>query len=519
MRPTLADEGDGLTVTKADQRGFLLEVNGPTLDLLHSRLDHLPNLRSFFEKGAWGKLTGPLQPTPPTCYATLYCGANPGKTGLFDFFSFPAGGYEQRPTAAVHLAEQTVFHHLSQQGKRVGLLNAFLTDPPPRLNGFVVSGDEGVGDTFTYPHEIGDSLLRAGYQVPFGASYATGRELGFLTHVQNVLAMRRAAMANLFNNRDWDFGLLSIIALGELLHAFWRFIDPSHPQFRAAQELFDGADPVLQSLKIVDDMVGDALRLVGDEGFVMVMGAWGHRLTHSRVWLNRFLEQEGYLFFRKNLASRRRYIFNRLGLDAAVAERIVHRTNLYRVLHYKVKRGNRATMKGAMFLSHADIDWSRTRAAALGFMGQIYLNLRDERPEGMIVPGEYQSLCDSLRQRLLALRDPRNGQAVVAKVLQREEIYDGPFLENAPHLLVVFHDGYAGDDRFSSCQQVVSSSDKRLSSEHVNESFFLARGPGVANREVAMRLEEVAPTILSAFGLAVPASFEGSAAPIFNMKP
>jgi hypothetical protein len=53
----------------------------------------------------------------------------------------------------------------------------------------------------------------------------------------------------------------------------------------------------------------------------------------------------------------------------------------------------------------------------------------------------------------------------------------------------------------------------------VNESFFLARGPGVANREVAMRLEEVAPTILSAFGLAVPASFEGSAAPIFNMKP
>jgi len=497
------------------QRVFILEVSGPTLDFLRERQASLPNIRRFLEQGAWGTLRGPLQPVAPQSFATLLTGRNPGATGLFDFFKFPAGGYERVPYGTQLLHQPTVYQLLSDRGMRVGMLNVPLTFPLAEVNGFVVSGDEGIGDEFAFPPDIGRRLREKGYFVPFGASYAPGREREFSDRALRVLDMRRQAMRMLFGDGQWSFGMLTIHMYGELLHAFWKFYDPAHPEYRPAPVVFNGRDPFLEALVGIDELLGEIVELAGPRGLVLFVGAWGHRLEHSKVHLNALLEREGYLRFRRDPGTRLKHLVYRLGITSASAERLAHRLNLWRFFHYKLARGQRAKVTGATFLSYRDVDWARTRAVAMGYLGQVFLNVSGHRPLGVIPPERYHAERDRLQRLLADLRDPRTGQAMVERVATRDESYRGPEVTHAPDLVVEWKPGYSGDAGLSGAGKIVTQSPPNHSSDHWNQSFLLASGEGVRSGELAATLEDIAPTVLRALGVSAPVDFDGRVLPLW----
>jgi predicted AlkP superfamily phosphohydrolase/phosphomutase len=502
--------GDGVY-----NRAFIFEMAGPTLDFLDARREALPNIRRFMDQGAWGRLRGPLQPGAPQSFATLLTGMNPGATGLFDTFGFAAGGYDRVPSDARSLRRPCLHEVLSEHGKRVGLLNVPLTAPLRAVNGFVVSGDEGVGEEFAYPAEVRDALVADGYVVPFGASCAAGREREFADHALGVLAMRRRAALKLFGDSRWQFGMLTLHLYGELLHAFWKFYDERHPDYRPAADVFAGRDPLLEALRAADELLGQLVALAGPRGLVIFMGAWGHRLVHSKVHLNSVLARSGDLCFGRDPRTQVKRMMFRLGVTSASAERLAHRLNLWKLFHYKLARGQRAKVTGATFLSYRDIDWSRTRAAAIGSLGQVYLNVRGHRPHGVIPPERSAAERDRLGRLLTDLRDPRTGEPVVERVLTREEIYRGEEMTNAPDLVVEWRAGYAGDGGLSGAGKVVTPAPPNLSSEHWNESAFLALGPDVVPGRVAATLEDVTPTVLQALGVPIPAGLDGTVLPLW----
>jgi hypothetical protein len=90
--------------------------------------------------------------------------------------------------------------------------------------------------------------------------------------------------------------MFTIHLCGELLPAFWKFYDPSHPEYRPAQTLFGSRDPLLEVLVAIDAILGEIIELAGPRGLVLYLGAFGHRLEHTRVHLNALLEREGCLF-------------------------------------------------------------------------------------------------------------------------------------------------------------------------------------------------------------------------------
>lgn len=491
------------------ERVFVLDVTGLTLDLLRERVDDLPNLRRLLERGAWGHMEGPLQPVAPTSYGTLWTGKNPGKTGIFDYFLFPAGGYERIPCDLAALRAEPLFQTLTRAGRRVGILNAPLTHPLPRVEGFVVSGDEGIGEDFARPEPVRARLAEAGYQVPFGASYASGRELEFHRHAVELWSRRAEAFHLLFADREWDLGWFTVHLFGELLHAFWRFYDPAHPDCRPREEAFGDADPFLDLLTRIDALVGEVVELVGPRGLVLFLGAWGHRLERSRLDLNAFLARRGYLRFRRAPVVTAKRLLANSGFSLSAVERLAHRLQLWKLFHYGLPRGQRAAIRDAAFLSLDDVDWRRTRAVASGHGGQIYLNTREARPSGIIGPEEYPAERARLRERLAALRDPRTGEAIVHRVHAREEIYEGPELANAPDLVVELGEGWAAPPDLSGARRIVSDSPVDHSSEHWNRSAFLAWGEGICPGEVEVRLEDVAPTVLSELGVAAPPGCDG----------
>jgi predicted AlkP superfamily phosphohydrolase/phosphomutase len=165
-------------------------------------------------------------------------------------------------------------------------------------------------------------------------------------------------------------------------------------------------------------------------------------------------------------------------------------------------------------------DWARTRLYSVGSCGHIYVNLRGREPHGQVAPGaEYDRLLRAATDHLLALRDPQDGQAVIERVWQREELYHGPALARAPDLVLSWRDdayeprpalGAPGlpvfQDRVGLSEFVATP----LTGCHRRDGILLAYGAGIEPGPVMDgSILDLAPTILYALGLSVPREMDG----------
>jgi predicted AlkP superfamily phosphohydrolase/phosphomutase len=151
----------------------------------------------------------------------------------------------------------------------------------------------------------------------------------------------------------------------------------------------------------------------------------------------------------------------------------------------------------------------------MGYLGQIYLNVRGHRPQGTIAMADYARERDTLRNLLAGIRDPRSGQPIVERVVTRDEAYSGGELTNAPDLIVHLREGYSGQSGFSA-GRLVTDAPANHSSDHWDQSFLLALGDGIRAGQLESRLEDVAPTILHALGQTVPDDYDGRVLPMFE---
>jgi predicted AlkP superfamily phosphohydrolase/phosphomutase len=160
------------------------------------------------------------------------------------------------------------------------------------------------------------------------------------------------------------------------------------------------------------------------------------------------------------------------------------------------------------------IDWDRTRAYGLGLSG-LYLNLRGREGRGTVTPEEAEPLKAEIARELGGLRDPLLGRLAVLSVSPREQLYHGPYVDEAPDLIVNCAPGYRTS--WSSSRGVVSAGSlvedntRKWSGDHIIEPALV---PGILlmNRPFrgeTARLVDMAPTILAALGVPAGSAMEG----------
>jgi predicted AlkP superfamily phosphohydrolase/phosphomutase len=71
----------------------------------------------------------------------------------------------------------------------------------------------------------------------------------------------------------------------------------------------------------------------------------------------------------------------------------------------------------------------------------LYVNLRGREKYGSVDETERLSVLRAVKQRLLALRDPKNGGAVVDAVYEPRAVFHGRDLEFAPDLIIGYASG------------------------------------------------------------------------------
>ena len=132
------------------------------------------------------------------------------------------------------------------------------------------------------------------------------------------------------------------------------------------------------------------------------------------------------------------------------------------------------------------------------------------------MPGgrEAQALKAEIAERLCALADPDGSRPPINDVIDSQQAYHGPYVENAPDLLVAYNRGYRASWETAVGQvteQVFHPNTKAWSGDHCIDASFV---PGVlfSNRKIESenpRLMDIGPTVLDLFGVDIPQYMDG----------
>ena len=87
-----------------------------------------------------------------------------------------------------------------------------------------------------------------------------------------------------------------------------------------------------------------------------------------------------------------------------------------------------------------DIDWSKTRAYALG-LNSVYLNISGREGRGIVELSKIEEHLFDLKTKLLDWKGP-DGKAVISRVLLNHEAFSGPNVKLGPDLVIGYTPGY-----------------------------------------------------------------------------
>jgi predicted AlkP superfamily phosphohydrolase/phosphomutase len=188
----------------------------------------------------------------------------------------------------------------------------------------------------------------------------------------------------LFLLKDFREGLLASVfdTLDRIQHMFWR----------------DRLDIVEGWYLKLDGLIGRVESALKENGRarprILVVSDHGFTDFHTKIHLNRWLIDRGHMVPREPLE------------------------------------------KGKL----ADVDWSRSKAYALG-LNSLYLNLEGREGKGFVRADEAEKLVDELRTELAAWRSSA-GMPVISHLATRSEAFAGSLAEYGPDLMVGYAPGF-----------------------------------------------------------------------------
>jgi predicted AlkP superfamily phosphohydrolase/phosphomutase len=289
-------------------------------------------------------------------------------------------------------------------------------------------------------------------------------ERAFLDQAWSLLAEREAMFENALSHTRRGVAACVFDTSDRVQHMFYRhFEGRGDPQWEGA---------IADLYQRMDALVGRAMSHVDPKTLLFVLSDHGFCSFRRAVNLNSWLRQNGYLVLKGGAAESARYF--------------------------------------------GGVDWSRTRAYALGLSG-LYLNLQGREAQGVVRKGaEAEALLRELIEKLSGLRDEEHGDVAIRKVYATSRLYRGPYLEAAPDLIVGYNEGYRTSWESAVGQvtgRVIEDNPKAWSGDHCVDPLLV---PGVlfCNRRVESAdpgIEDLAPTVLQLFGIDPPGWMDGKA--------
>ncbi len=297
-------------------------------------------------------------------------------------------------------------------------------------------------------------------------------EAGYLAQCALVLTERERMMDHELARLGEGLFFVVFDTPDRVQHMFWRFRDIRHP-FHNPDATREFARQIEEHYRHYDGVVARVLEYADSETLLVVLSDHGFGTFRRAVHLNTWLWEKGLL-----------------------ALKGAHKPD--------EELGD----------GFSQVDWSRTRAYALGLSG-IYLNKRGRERDGIVGEnGDAERVRGEIVTGLTGLADSAASSTAIHSVSRAEQIYSGAYAGEAPDLVVNYAPGYRVSWQTAlggMPHGIFEDNLRRWSGDHIINPLAV---PGILlMNHAAVRdgadIRDLAPTILAHFGVAPHPAMEG----------
>ena len=437
------------------KRTVIVGLDGVPYQLVRdlSQAGILPHIATLVKGGIFRQMASSIPEISSVAWSSLITGSNPGQHGIFGFTDLAPGTYRTVFPNYQSLRVEP-FWERPASGRSV-ILNVPATYPAAPMNGVHVAGFVALDlAKATWPPSLLPLLKQWDYRVDVDTALV-GKSLRlFLADLQRTFEARLTAYRYLWSAEDWQTFMLVLTGTDRLSHFLWdAYQDRTHPYHAAFIDYF----------RQIDAVIGEMLQSLRDDDVFVLLSDHGFEKLEKDVQINHVLQENGFLKF-------------------TVGANLVF-------VHVR--------MPPAQLRDMAE----ESTAFALD-PARIYLHVKGRFPRGAVQPGDVEPLLRSLTALFAALEI--EGQKVIKRVYRKEEIYHGPFLDQAPDLVLLPNPGFNLRANIKA-RELWSRGEPGVrpqrSGKHSQDNAFLLVGGNVGRGEPGVRPVPETPSVSDVVGI------------------
>jgi predicted AlkP superfamily phosphohydrolase/phosphomutase len=441
-------------------KNIIIGIDGLELNVINHYIDELPGFRHLLEKKSLHQVGSVFPADSVPAWNTIFTGLDPSVHGIVRGKDYVESVEEFDKNYNFELKGNTFWDELSNDGKKVLILNPYLAYPPWDVNGVFISGPafvEGEIKVFPENEEILNKEVFGGYRPIKAGSLEKDIDLS-IDHTNKLVEL----FLKKYNEDSYDLAFVTFTTLDRIQHYTWRFFDKEDPLHEHHAKL---SFSILKMLKIFDKLImflidkhlgpNDNLIIISDHGF--------SRRPYNLINFNEILRKEGLLILNKKGNSIKSKAIQILKNNSI---KFLSRLKLLDIVAGKVKKiGGIKELK----MSNHIIDKKNSRLFSddkfsgknpcCGFrLGSKTTNLTQEKKKELV------SSIKSIFKKY-NLPEP-------LWIKWREELFHGKFQDRYPDICLELDSNYGVEFDLFGKTQTTSSTHYKISGGHLKDGVF-----------------------------------------------
>jgi len=340
----------------------------------------MANTAELISRGIFKKMFSSIPEISSVAWSSMITGQNPGQHSIFGFTDLHPDSYKMRFPNFNDL-KSPPFWSLAKD-KSV-IINVPSTYPVKDMNGVHISGFVSIDfEKSVHPKSLIPKLNDLDYRLDVDSQKAhTDLDL-FLKDLDETLTARIKAAEYLWDYTDWQTFMLTFTGTDRLMHFLWDAYEDKDHKYH---------DAFLEHFRRIDQAIGKIYSKVTENDVFIMLSDHGFGKLEKDIYVNYLLASEGFLTFRPNTEPK------------------------------LVNIG------------------SATKAFALD-PARIYINQESKYPAGGIGPSDKNTCLKNLEKLFSSLQI--NGKKVIKHIFRKQDIYAGPYVDDAPDLVLIAEEGF-----------------------------------------------------------------------------
>lgn len=469
----------------------------------------LPTIARIANEGFFSRIVDPELLNEMGSWVSTFSGVSKLRHGYYHFRKLNAGTYDL--VRAIPSCAQNALPFWCYT--RESGINCLIVDPPELnaydgVNGIQIANwgthkSERLSEPFACrPASLADSIEAkfgpTAKLVTFEAATNDDKDISQFQAGLRRIRNKGTLCRDLSAKEDFDLMVISFHESHTLGHRLWNYqkeYSPPNALTNAISEIYSTIDGEIGT--IVDSLPADSN--------LFLISAYG---------LNGMYPMEGFTeSFLHQLGYQRRRSASEFGADPLTLVRRAVPKKLRSMLSDRLSATAQEQSIASNFKNSTQ--WDQTRAFSIPslYTGMIRVNLKGREPQGLVEVEDYAKFLDELESELNKLTDPLTGQPAIRRITRTCEAFACDINHHLPDLFIEWQWSREFIDTLEHPRAVLRQEKQTYhrSSFHTSVGFIIGCGPAVKapNEFSKISVLDVAPTLLSVLGVAVPSHMNG----------